>query len=119
MNSATLKSFLGIPVLVQLNSIIIGIAVQAQQSLPYADDPKKQWVPESIMGAAGPEVTQVILYAVLREIEGSETHVEMTWACPGIANGPPATIATLLAKSDIGYVTRVVAVPETGRILLG
>lgn len=124
MNSATLKSYLGVPVLVQLNSLICGIVVLQQQSLPYAAEQKKQWMPEPIPEqgpGSPPAVSQVIQFGVLREIEGSDTHVELLWLAPTANKGSPATISTLLPKSEIGYVTRVVAVPDEktpGKILL-
>ncbi len=116
MNSATLKKFIGVPVVVQLRSLICMVTVNQKQSLSYADSPETpQWMPAAIMQSSPegdrPSVTQLIEYAVLREIEGSDTHLEMTFSAP-TSLGVVATLVTLVARAQIDFVTRVSNMPE-------
>ncbi len=130
MKSSSLTAYLGVPVLVQLKNFpIVGVAVRFREKLTYSDEREiAQWIPEPVMDKTPqgvvPSGTQLIQYAVLSEVDGSESHLEMTWfSRPPDPRDPndlhkKSVVATLIHMDDIMCVTRVVSVDEASPILL-
>lgn len=118
MEISSIKAFFGVPVVVQLKFPIAQVRVQGKSAIPYATDPEKQWIPEEMISKDSfPLVTEVVRYAVLRQLSESGTLIEMVWSTigpiePGAAVPVTVTIATLIDSQNIAAVTRVVEVPE-------
>lgn len=111
--SAYLKDFFGVPVLVQLHAPLAIVSVSEKTALPYSDKPEeKQWIPGETMNGQEFVTVQVMKYAVLREFEGSDDCLEMSYVVPGPQPGTFMQLGTLVAVKNIAYVTRVVFVPE-------
>lgn len=121
MEKSSLQQYIGIPVLVQLKLPIVGSVVRYQQKLDYAEKPDvASWIPEPMMDESGPQATQMIQFAVLLEVEGSDTMLEMRWMAPKTdVNQQLGVIATLIDMDSIAAVTRVLKIHEASLILKG
>lgn len=121
MEKSSLQNYLGIPVLVQLKLPLVGTSVVGYRRLRFAEDPEKpQWLPGPVTGPQGGiEATQVMA-AVLLEVEGSETMLEIRWE---MMRAKPeereAVLATLIDLDSIAAVTRVHSVSESSLIIKG
>lgn len=126
MDHHTIKNFYGQPVIVQLRFPLAAVEVKDKGKLPYADlNDKSYWIPNSKLENGSPTATQLIEFAVLRQLDEAGTVIEMVWTSvpaaprPGQVMGTTATIATLIDTRDIVAITRVVDVsePESSLIL--
>lgn len=126
MDIAQLTNFYGVPVTIQLRFPLAAVKVKDRGRVPYATDrDKSHWIPEPLMFEGSPSGTQLIAFAVLRPIEGSNL-LEMAWSSvpeapaegSGALIGTIATLATLLDARDIVAVTRVADVREPSPLIL-
>lgn len=117
MEKALLSDYFGVPVLLQLRIPLVIPMISEKHPIPHSDEPEAlQWIPQEAIEPGSPadapqfSSTQLIRYAVLRDVEPSESSVEVVWMVPGTTG--VCTVATLINDRDIAAVTRVVSVPD-------
>jgi hypothetical protein len=111
MNSALLKKYLGVPLVIQLKQPLVGVFVKVQEKAPhFSDKATAQWIPQPATSEKGTEATQILQMAVISEIDDAMGCCEVQWM--SIAQNPRSIIATLMDLDNIAAVTRVVSVAE-------
>lgn len=121
MEKSSLQNYLGIPVLVQLKNPLVGVKIGGFQRLPFASEPEKaQWIPCPLAVEGRIEATQVLQFATLLEVDGSDTMLEIRWQMPRAnPDEREAVLATLIDLDSIAAVTRVHSVSESSLIIKG